>query len=945
MESLLQAHHPFLVRLASSLVRDTHLADDLVQEVSKRVLSAGPDAEEIERPRSFFARILRHEVARQHGRRRSVPGHEAVSTLAARGVVDPEALALRAEREQVVSEELYRLNPADRDVLFLRFYEDLSVDRIAEALGLTRTAAQSRLTRAKARLAERLEARLGAADSENGGWQRALLPLVTGVTGTRASVARASLGSSVQAAAWWPWIAVAAATLAAFFVGAWLLLARGPESIAPLDPVAVASAQLEPAAPAASGEAVALAPAPIPVEPEPPTVAAAQLARSVVYAARDREGHPLLGEPVTIAAIDTSTGAIGQEIRSATDVSGRFQYEGMSDLPFLVRSSREFYSHQVADLATAGPHQSTGSRIEASAFPVRIRLAPETSISPETVCSLWAIGSTVGAELPAPCESFDAAAGLLGHAMHDRRFRVTAPGFAPSETLKLEGSTPRDNEGVRELVFRLEPCAGSPLTGHVLGRESVTSDPTALANAAVILESADEPRRTWDAPHVLLTDAEGRFMSSFDLPFGALRVEVHATGHGIHRGTIQHGPTGEPIVLQLEPERVLRGRVLHGDTPVEEATVQAMLEGETFPTSWGGLEGAMGPRPYAWTDTDGRFEIRGLPSERVALFAEGPSAGPSRNATARLEIPPSGAPGEEIVLTIGAAPLVQGRVLGPEGAPLLDIRVEARSASAGSQLAGWAETDESGAFAIRPFPGGEPIAPGESLRLTAILETTLMPSYDRFSTHLGTLETTVGALDADFQITELPVINASARGRVVIPENLAESLTMEELELHFQATSMYTGIDHRSMNAPTGDFEFGPIPAGVYDLSIVRERDHSTIWARSGITLEDGAELDFGELVIGSAEGAGQVEILVQDEAGTRLDEAAVGEHAVRVRMSDRMMNVLLHDSGDAWRPEFPMAQGTWFTELWSKTYRATRAEFEIREGERARVTLTATRR
>ena len=75
------------------------------------------------------------------------------------------------------------------------------------------------------------------------------------------------------------------------------------------------------------------------------------------------------------------------------------------------------------------------------------------------------------------------------------------------------------------------------------------------------------------------------------------------------------------------------------------------------------------------------------------------------------------------------------------------------------------------------------------------------------------------------------------------------------------------------------------------------------------------------------------------------IDGAALGDHAVRVRMSDRMLSFLLLDSGDAWRPEFPMTQGTWFTELWSKTYRATRAEFEIREGETTRVTLTATRR
>ena len=156
---------------------------------------------------------------------------------------------------------------------------------------------------------------------------------------------------------------------------------------------------------------------------------------------------------------------------------------------------------------------------------------------------------------------------------------------------------------------------------------------------------------------------------------------------------------------------------------------------------------------------------------------------------------------------------------------------------------------------------------------------------------------------------------------------------------------MYTGIRRRSLDMETGAFEFGPIPPGMYDLSVRRAKTRGVLWARSDIALRDGVEVDFGNLVIGDLEGAGHLEVLIQDEAGNRLDQSALGTSALRVRMSDRMMSVLPQDGGDRWRPEFALAAGDWFAEMASRSYRASKVQFTIREGETTQVVMTATLR
>ena len=57
-----------------------------------------------------------------------------------------------AERREDLSMALGRLSPEERAAVFLRFYEDMNSREVGEALGITATAARSRIHRALQRL-------------------------------------------------------------------------------------------------------------------------------------------------------------------------------------------------------------------------------------------------------------------------------------------------------------------------------------------------------------------------------------------------------------------------------------------------------------------------------------------------------------------------------------------------------------------------------------------------------------------------------------------------------------------------------------------------------------------------------------------------------------------------------------------------------------------------
>ena len=163
------AHEPFIRALARRLVGDPGGADDVTQETLIAAWRGGP----VERLRSWMATAARNNVRMAWRSESSRRRREESVSRSEPSVPSPEEISEREAIRRMVVEALLALEPLHRDVLVLRYWEDLAPRSIAERLGLEVEAARTRLRRAH----ERLRAEL--ARREGPDWRLALAPLLS----------------------------------------------------------------------------------------------------------------------------------------------------------------------------------------------------------------------------------------------------------------------------------------------------------------------------------------------------------------------------------------------------------------------------------------------------------------------------------------------------------------------------------------------------------------------------------------------------------------------------------------------------------------------------------------------------------------------------------------------------------------------------------------------
>jgi len=128
--------HAFLVRVAGS--RDD--ADDLLQETWVRVARGAPSFDVRRRARPWLYGIAAN-LARDLARRRSVRRRAAELERS----VPPEPPRFRPLERLELRDRLARLPDRLREVLVLRFFDDLDEAEMAEALGIPKGTVKSRL--------------------------------------------------------------------------------------------------------------------------------------------------------------------------------------------------------------------------------------------------------------------------------------------------------------------------------------------------------------------------------------------------------------------------------------------------------------------------------------------------------------------------------------------------------------------------------------------------------------------------------------------------------------------------------------------------------------------------------------------------------------------------------------------------------------------------------
>lgn len=137
-----------MVAIGHAILGDRHLAEDAVQEAFAKAAVHLPRLRKPEQFGSWLATICRNEARNLARTRRASCVHGETPVQETPAGVDETGEAVKAALSQLPAEA--------REVIFLRFYDGLSYDRISAVLGISEQAINGRLRRAKRQLAEHL---------------------------------------------------------------------------------------------------------------------------------------------------------------------------------------------------------------------------------------------------------------------------------------------------------------------------------------------------------------------------------------------------------------------------------------------------------------------------------------------------------------------------------------------------------------------------------------------------------------------------------------------------------------------------------------------------------------------------------------------------------------------------------------------------------------------
>ncbi len=160
-EEFLAVRLSALLRYATVLACDPHLAEDIVQEVLARAQPRWPRIAAADVPEAYVRRMIVNELASWRRRRsaRVVPmSHPALDVVAAPRS-DP---AAEFDERDAMIRRLAALPVRQRIVVALRFYEGLGDEQIAELLGCRPATVRSHASRAYATLRTHIRAQAAA---------------------------------------------------------------------------------------------------------------------------------------------------------------------------------------------------------------------------------------------------------------------------------------------------------------------------------------------------------------------------------------------------------------------------------------------------------------------------------------------------------------------------------------------------------------------------------------------------------------------------------------------------------------------------------------------------------------------------------------------------------------------------------------------------------------
>jgi RNA polymerase sigma-70 factor, ECF subfamily len=158
---LVRRHEPACHRVALAILRHVEDAED---EVQNALWKAFEQLRQFQRQAQFstwLTRIVVNQCLMRLRRTRRDHGRDAVLRRAPAVTTMPDWAIGREQVASVVRSEIHRIPPLLRRVFFLRDVEQLPMSEVARRLGISETAARSRLLRARRELRSRMSRHCG----------------------------------------------------------------------------------------------------------------------------------------------------------------------------------------------------------------------------------------------------------------------------------------------------------------------------------------------------------------------------------------------------------------------------------------------------------------------------------------------------------------------------------------------------------------------------------------------------------------------------------------------------------------------------------------------------------------------------------------------------------------------------------------------------------------
>ncbi len=160
--SVLVEHDRWLRTVVAARLGEPQAVDEVMQEVSlAAVAQRAPIADSAKIAPWLYRLAVRQALLyrRKQGRRRRLADRYVEHRRAEENghPADPLDWLVAAERRQLVRQAIDRLADRDVEILLLKYVENWSYQQIAQRLGVSQAAVESRLHRARARLREQLK--------------------------------------------------------------------------------------------------------------------------------------------------------------------------------------------------------------------------------------------------------------------------------------------------------------------------------------------------------------------------------------------------------------------------------------------------------------------------------------------------------------------------------------------------------------------------------------------------------------------------------------------------------------------------------------------------------------------------------------------------------------------------------------------------------------------